>query len=105
MTFRTAAIDGRKMSLWVSRVISCMRRPCPLFPNSLPNRCGAANGRNGPISDLVGGARSGRPRACTVAWDAHHFLDELSESACFSGRCSSGREHGPETNPGQFPIL
>jgi hypothetical protein len=32
-------------------------------------------------------------------------LDELSEGAGFSGRCPSGREHGPEIDPGQFPIL
>jgi hypothetical protein len=31
-------------------------------------------------------------------------LDELSEGAGFSGRCPSGREHGPEIDPGQFRI-
>jgi hypothetical protein len=48
---------------------------------------------------------SGFVRTRSVAWGAHHLLDELSEGAGFSGRCPSGREHGPEIDPGQFPIL
>ena len=52
-----------------------------------------------------GGTTSGPVRTRSAAWDAHHLLDELSEGAGFSGRCPSGREHGPEIDPGQFPIL
>ena len=48
---------------------------------------------------------SGFVRTRSAAWDAHHLLDELSEGAGFSGRCPSGRENGPEIDPGQFPIL
>jgi hypothetical protein len=48
---------------------------------------------------------SGFVRTRSAARDAHHLLDELSEGAGFSGRCPSGREHGPEIDPGQFPIL
>jgi hypothetical protein len=50
-------------------------------------------------------SESGFVRTRSAAWGAHHLLDELSEGAGFSGRCPSGREHSPEIDPGQFPIL
>jgi hypothetical protein len=59
--------------------------------------------RAGPLSDI--GSRSGFVRTRGPAGNAHHFLDELSEGVGFSGRCSTGREYGPEIDPGQFPIL
>jgi hypothetical protein len=49
--------------------------------------------------------RSPCPRPCCTVCEMHYFFDELSEGACLGGRCSPSREHGPEINPGQLPIL
>jgi hypothetical protein len=53
----------------------------------------------------ITGGKSKVRNTRSASWGAHHLLDELSEGAGFSGRCPSGREHGPEIDPGQFPIL
>lgn len=67
----------------------------------------AREDRAGDAGEVVetGLSRLERARTCHAAWETHYFLDEQSEGACFSSRCSPSREYGPQINPRQLPIL
>jgi hypothetical protein len=56
-----ASIGEQESTEQVNRIVSSMHRAGPLYPQLLTYRCGAANRRFGPVSDITAGAL-GRPR-------------------------------------------